>query len=157
LQKQTRQLTIKIENHFHFLKVPMANKNRIHNRNYIMRIAQEFSTPFTAKDIANKIEQDGNHLGVTTIYRTLNEFVDSGLLRKSLGENNTATFIHLKECPNDDHVYLECLGCHKIFHIDCHHFSGLRRHISRQHHFDITNFQATIPGYCTECEKHHEK
>lgn len=135
----------------------MANKNRILNRSYVMQVAQSFSIPFTAKDIATKIDQDGNHLGVTTIYRILNEFVNDGLLRKTLGENNTATFLHLENCSNDSHVYLECLGCHKIIHVDCRRFGGLRHHISRKHHFDISNFQMTIPGYCAKCQGYHEK
>ena len=63
----------------------MANKNRILNRNYVMQIAQSFSTPFTAKDVVTKIDEEGNHLGVTTVYRILNEFVNDGLLRKNLG------------------------------------------------------------------------
>lgn len=133
----------------------MANKNRILNRSYIMQIAQSFSTPFTAKDIVEKIDADGNHLGVTTIYRTLNEFVNDGLLRKTLGENGSATFIHLDNCPNENHVYLECLGCHRIFHVDCRHFNGFKRHAARKHGFDISSFQMTIPGYCAECQGAH--
>ena len=100
----------------------MANKNRILNRSYVMQMAQSFDTPFTAKDIVEKIESDGNHLGVTTVYRVLNEFVNDGLLRKTLGDNGSATFIHLDNCTNENHVYLECLNCHRIFHVDCRHF-----------------------------------
>ena len=133
----------------------MANQIKYHtlNRDYFLQTAQSFRKPFTAKEIADRLKDNENPMGTSTIYRLLDEFSSDGTLHKTLGPDNTAKFFYLKQCENENHLYLECEKCHHMFHIDCRHLRGLAKHVAKKHYFDITSSNLIIPGICGNCQE----
>ncbi len=133
----------------------MANQIKYNtlNRNYFLQTAQSFHKPFTAKEIADRLKENENPMGTSTIYRLLDEFTSDGVFHKTLGPDNTAKYFCPKQCSNENHLYLECEQCHRMFHIDCRHLHSFAKHIAKKHFFSITNSNLIIPGICSDCQE----
>ena len=133
----------------------MAEKTKYNtlNRNYFLQTVQTFRQSFTAKDVADKLKDNENPMGTSTIYRFLDEFTSDGTLRKALGEDNTARYFYFKPCENENHFYLECEKCHSLIHLDCKHLRGFSKHLTKKHSFQISNCSLIIAGICADCAK----
>lgn len=131
----------------------MINRYHSLNRDYFIQTAQSFREPFTAKEIFNRLRENENPMGTSTIYRLLDEFSSDGTLRKTLGPDNTAKYFYIKPCQNENHFYLECEKCHHMYHIDCHHLRNFAKHLAKKHLFTVTNANLTITGICEQCQE----
>ncbi len=127
------------------------------NRDTILSLAKSYDTPFTVKDLEEKLDAQNKHLGVSTIYRILDEYESIGLVKKSLGENNTANYRYIEPCEADNHCYLECISCHKIHHLDCKQINSLSKHLNKEHDFKLITSNLTIKGLCSNCKRLDEK
>jgi len=83
-----------------------------------------------------------------TVYRTLAEFVDAGLLRK-FELNGRAVYEHDYGYPAHDHLY--CKQCQKLFEFESEELVDLRNRVAQQHHFRVTGHRLTIYGICEAC------
>ena len=139
-------------------KEPMSSRTKYHtiNRDYFLQTAQSFHKPFTAKEIAARLVENENPMGISTIYRLLDDFSAKGVLHKSLASDNTACYFYMKPCKNENHFYLECSKCHYMYHLDCRHLRGFSKHIAKKHLFKITNYNLIINGICEKCQEEAE-
>ena len=133
--------------------MPRHTKYHTINRSYFLQTAQSFRRPFTAKDIAEKLEKNENPLGTSTIYRLLDEFSSDGTLRKGLAADNSTSYFYMKPCKNENHFYLECNRCKRMFHVDCRHLRSFSKHIAKKHFFQVSGFELVINGVCANCQK----
>lgn len=125
------------------------------NRGYFIQTVQSFRKPFTAKEIADKLKENENPMGTSTIYRLLDEFSADGTLHKTLGPDNTAKYFYMKPCESENHLYLECEHCHRMFHIDCRHLRGFSKHLAKKHSFEVSNARLIVTGTCSACQGKH--
>ena len=130
-----------------------ASRNHNLNRDYFLQIAESLHRPFTAKEIAKIFVENENPMSASTIYRLLEEFSSSGILHKILGDNNTTRYIYLRPCSDENHLYLECERCHRIFHLDCTHLQRFKYHLAKKHSFIVLNHRLIIPGICAQCQE----
>ncbi len=123
------------------------------NRDIILSLVKSYEEPFTVKDLENKLLEQNKHLGISTIYRILDEYESAGFLKKSLGENNTANYRYIEPCNAKNHCYLECISCHKIHHLDCKQINSLSRHLNKKHDFELITSSLVIKGLCPNCRR----
>ncbi len=83
-----------------------------------------------------------------TVYRTLAEFVDAGLLRK-FELNGRAVYEHDYGYPAHDHLY--CKQCQKLFEFESEELVELRNRVAQEHHFRVTGHRLTVYGICETC------
>jgi Fur family ferric uptake transcriptional regulator len=83
-----------------------------------------------------------------TVYRTLSEFVDAGLLRKFELEGRSV-YEHDYGYPQHDHLY--CEQCQKLFEFQSDELLELRDQVGRQNKFRVTGHRLIINGICEEC------
>ena len=83
-----------------------------------------------------------------TVYRTLAEFVDAGLLRK-FELNGRAVYEHDYGYPAHDHLY--CKQCQKLFEFESEELVELRNRVAGDHRFRVTGHRLTIYGICETC------
>jgi Fur family transcriptional regulator, ferric uptake regulator len=90
-----------------------------------------------------------------TIYRTLNELVEAGLLRKmTLGSR--AVYEHDYGYPQHDHLY--CQICDKLIEFSSEELQELRDAVGREHNFRVTGHRLIITGVCQDCgRKRHRR
>ncbi|HEX5471774.1 MAG TPA: transcriptional repressor [Lacipirellulaceae bacterium] len=85
-----------------------------------------------------------------TVYRTLNELVEAGLLRKmTLG--NRAVYEHDYGYPQHDHLY--CQICDKLIEFSSEELQNIRDAVAREHNFRVTGHRLIISGICHECSR----
>ena len=93
--------------------------------------------------------QEG-HVSRPTVYRTLGEFVDAGLLRKFV-LNGRAVYEHDYGYPQHDHFH--CTECNRLFEFTSDALIALRDEVAREHRFRVVGHRFIISGTCEECLK----
>ena len=90
----------------------------------------------------------GGHVSRPTVYRTLGELVDAGLLRKFV-LNGRAVYEHDYGYPQHDHFH--CTECNRLFEFENEKLQLLRDELAREHHFRVVGHRLIITGVCEEC------
>ena len=85
-----------------------------------------------------------------TVYRTLAEFVDAGLLRK-FELDGRAVYEHEYGYPQHDHLY--CTRCHRLFEFKSEELAVLCARVAEEHHFRAAGHRFLIHGVCERCAK----
>lgn len=103
---------------------------------------------FTIKELYERLH---GVVGLTTIYRLIDEMVKRQELNKVIADCNVAYYQYLKKCNEENHFYLKCFECKEMIHVDCDCIKELTNHISKKHYFIIDNNQIVMNGLCCKC------
>lgn len=85
-----------------------------------------------------------------TVYRTLAELVDSGLLRK-MDLRGRSVYEHDYGYPQHDHLY--CQKCEKLIEFSSDEVKSIREAVAKEHQFRVTGHRWIIYGICAECQR----
>jgi len=104
-------------------------------------------------DVDQLIEQlpgkgQAGYVSRPTIYRTLAEFVDAGLLRK-IELDGRSVFEHDYGYPQHDHLY--CSQCQQLIEFKNDDMEGIRQRVAEQHGFQVVSHRLIITGVCQLC------
>ena len=106
----------------------------------------------TVDMIAEKLNESGNNVGITTIYRCLERLVGENKVHKfSAQAGQSACYSIISDELCHEHFHLKCTSCGRLIHIDCGHFEELTEHIKKAHSFKIDNFKSVLYGVCEDC------
>ena len=106
-----------------------------------------------ANDILNRLNDQGNDVNITTIYRYLDKLTESGEVMKYTAENGTrAVFQYVGEKQHcEEHLHLQCVRCGAILHLDCDFMDEISEHVMNEHGFRIQCRNSIIYGECSRC------
>jgi Fur family transcriptional regulator, ferric uptake regulator len=93
---------------------------------------------------------EAGYVSRPTVYRTLVEFVDAGLLRK-FELNGRAVYEHDYGYPQHDHLY--CTHCQKLYEFKSDELVALRNRVAEDHAFRVSGHRFIVYGLCAECIK----
>jgi Fur family ferric uptake transcriptional regulator len=104
---------------------------------------------FDADTLIQQLPRKGEagYVSRPTVYRTLNEFVDAGLLRK-FELDGRAVFEHDYGYPKHDHLY--CERSHKLIEFQSPELIELIQKIAHEHDFQVTSHRLIIQGVSRE-------
>jgi Fur family ferric uptake transcriptional regulator len=107
---------------------------------------------FDADQLIDQLPRKGtaNYVSRPTVYRTLKEFVDAGLLR-SFELNGRSVYEHDYGYPPHDHLH--CEECQRLIEFQSEALIQLRDLVARQHRFRVRSHRLTISGICDQCAK----
>ena len=107
---------------------------------------------FDADTLIDQLPSKGEegYVSRPTVYRTLNEFVDAGLLRK-FELDGRAVFEHDYGYPEHDHLY--CSQCEQLFEFQSDELAEIRDKVARDHRFQASSHRFIITGVCETCRK----
>jgi Fur family ferric uptake transcriptional regulator len=97
-------------------------------------------------DLARK--PAGRKVSRPTVYRTLSEMVEAGLLRKML-LGSRAVYEHDYGYPQHDHLH--CTQCNKLIEFSSEEILQLREAVAREHQFRVTGHRFIVSGICSDC------
>ncbi len=85
-----------------------------------------------------------------TVYRTLRELVNAGLLREmTLG--GRAVYEHDYGYPQHDHLH--CEKCGRLIEFSSDAVKEIRAAVAREHRFRVTHHRFIVSGVCADCSR----
>ncbi|MBX3422878.1 MAG: transcriptional repressor [Pirellulaceae bacterium] len=121
-------------------------------RRYLVEQVFQRHEHFDADQLMEQLPKRGqpNYVSRPTVYRTLKEFVDAGLLRR-FELNGRSVYEHDYGYPEHDHLY--CTGCHRLIEFQTPQLVQLRDEIARSHRFRVRSHRLIIQGVCENCSQ----
>ncbi|MBX3426679.1 MAG: transcriptional repressor [Pirellulales bacterium] len=102
----------------------------------------------------SRLERD-ERISRPTVYRTLNELVEAGLLRR-FNLRGRAVYEHDYGYPQHDHLH--CTICDELIEFKIDELRPLREAVAAEHGFRVTGHRLIITGVCKECaSKRHRR
>ena len=111
---------------------------------------------FDADELMDRLPSKGepNYVSSATVYRTLREFVDAGLL-KSFQLDGRTVYDFDYGYPQHDHLY--CTVCRKLIEFQSEELLQLRDKVAAQEGFRVRSHRFIIQGICRDCTKNRRK
>ena len=106
----------------------------------------------TAMDLMQMLRQEGQTVGLSTVYRQLEKLVAQGQVHKLLTAEG-ACYPYCDKTVHRDCFLLQCEGCGAIFHMDCSHLGELYGHLLESHGFAINPRRTMFYGLCGKCRE----
>lgn len=130
------------------------HKRRTPERFAILECAMRMSEHFTIETFHDRLEYEGFHVSIATIYSTLELLVDCGLVRRHRFGSDSARYERTTGSSN--HHHLVCLRCGKVKEV---RDASLSREISARRYpgFLPSYFSLNIYGICRACQKRERK
>ena len=129
-------------------------KYKTKQRDDLLSIIKEFNDEHvTAEELYNVIVEKKFDISKATLYRTLESFVNEGVLKKIIIDNkSSACYQYCDHCEEDaSHFHLMCEKCGKLIHLECDEVNELIEHVSEEHDFDINSSKVVLYGLCDNC------
>lgn len=121
-------------------------------RRAIVRVLLEEDTHLTADQILMRVRQQLPSISLATIYNTLHELVEVGLVQEldlGLGLEERRYDVAV-----DKHDHIVCISCGRIE--DVTRRNGLKPRLGEAHNFQIVDRRVTYLGFCEDCASDSE-
>ena len=93
-------------------------------------------------------KNESGYVSRATVFRTLTELVEAGLLRK-MNLRGRAVFEHDYGYPQHDHLH--CTQCDRLIEFQSDDLRKIREAVAGEHHFRVTGHRLIISGICEDC------
>jgi len=129
-------------------------------RTVITDILSQTEAHLSAEDVYVKALKINPSIGLTTVYRTLDLFVQTGIVQKfDFGDGKARYELTKNPQKKEHHHHLVCMHCKTI--IDYSDFmkeelmlmEKTERELSKKYHFKILNHTIDFYGICEKCQK----
>lgn len=114
----------------------------------------------TVSQIASYLKEQGESVGLTTIYRHLDKFQKEGIVQKIVLDGNSgACYQYIGNTVAEENQFLlKCEDCGGLMNMDCGHMAELYTHVLQEHHFNVNPHRTMFYGTCENClEKEQQK
>jgi len=104
----------------------------------------------SAEDIYQALRDEGEEVGLATVYRVLTQFEAAGLVTRHHFEGGQAVF-ELNREGHHDHIV--CIGCGKVEEFVDEIIEAQQAKIADSKGYEITDHSLILYGKCPECQK----
>lgn len=105
---------------------------------------------FSAEDIYKALLDEGEDVGIATIYRVLTQFESAGLVTRHHFEGGISVF-ELDHGEHHDHIL--CIKCGKVEEFVDNVIEQRQKVIAEEAGFSMTDHSLNIYGVCSDCQK----
>lgn len=120
-------------------------------RQAIIRILSDKKNKhLTAEDIHRALSEQGQKLGIATVYRNLVILEKLGVVNKLDLGGGRSRYEFISN-PNLFHYHLVCLNCGDIVEVEDLAFYQVIKQTAEQQGFEINQVGLTVIGYCQNC------
>ncbi|MDD7403320.1 MAG: transcriptional repressor [Butyribacter sp.] len=106
----------------------------------------------TVGQIAEYLKEQGESVGLTTIYRHMDRFLKEGIVQKIVLDGNSgACYQYIGSEDEANQFLLKCEDCGSIMNMDCGHMQELYSHVLEEHHFNVNPHRTMFYGVCENC------
>ena len=104
----------------------------------------------SAEDIYQALRDEGEEVGLATVYRVLTQFEAAGLVTRHHFEGGQAVF-ELNREGHHDHIV--CVGCGKVEEFVDDIIEQQQAKIAENKGYEITDHSLILYGKCPDCQK----
>lgn len=130
---------------------------RTKQREYILSILrQQAGQHVTVAALVRELQDRGTPVGTATVYRTLEQLVEEGSVRKYVLDGKCGAcyqYMDVSEKSCQEHFHLKCTECGKLFHVSCAYLNQIGAHLLESHGFVIDHTKTVLYGVCASCGK----
>lgn len=103
----------------------------------------------SAQDIHASLLADGRKVGLTTVYRTLQQLNNQGMVDTLQDDSGEMLY---RSCTSDHHHHhLVCTSCRRTVEIDGGPVEAWASRVAGEHGFTLTGHTADVFGLCPDC------
>ncbi len=102
----------------------------------------------TAENVYRALLDDGEEIGLATVYRVLTQFESAGLVERHHFEGGQAVF-ELSEKGHHDHMV--CVVCGRVEEFYDDIIEERQREIADRMGYEVTEHNLTLYGKCRDC------
>lgn len=110
---------------------------------------------FTAGEVCEHFNKDGEKMGAATVYRQLERMVDEGIVNKyTIDGASPACFEYIGSgIHSADEVcyHCKCEKCGALIHLHCDELNEIKEHLRSSHDFFLDTKRTVFYGLCSEC------
>ena len=129
---------------------PKIGQRNTRQRRAVADILDGITTFSSAQDIHHELTKKGEKVGLTTVYRTLQQMAEIGAIDTLHDETGETLY---RSCAMDDHHHhLVCTNCRKTVEIDGGPVEDWAKEIAAKHCFQKSGHTAEIFGLCPRCK-----
>jgi len=103
----------------------------------------------SAEDIYRALLDDGEEIGLATVYRVLTQFETAGLVERHHFESGQAVF-ELNEKGHHDHIV--CVSCGKVEEFYDEMIEARQKEVAAEKGYEVTDHSLTLYGKCPNCK-----
>ena len=104
----------------------------------------------SAEDIYRALRDDGEDIGLATVYRVLTQFESAGLVDRHHFESGQAVF-ELNEQGHHDHIV--CVSCGKVEEFYDELIESRQKEVALDKGYEVTDHSLILYGKCPICQK----
>ena len=127
---------------------PVHGLRSTRQRTAVARLLDDIDDFRSAQEIHEKLRRNGEGIGLTTVYRTLQTLADAGeidMLRTSTGE---AVY---RRCSAHHHHHLVCRDCGHTVEVEGPAVELWAEKVADEHNFTNIDHTVEISGTCPNC------
>lgn len=130
------------------------NLKKTKQRLAVFNILNNSDVPLTVSEIYQQILHEYEYMNYSTVYRTVNAFVNAGVVVSSMLPNSDEAVFEIK--TEDHRHYAICLNCRKEIPLkSCPVISDINE--LETENFTVTGHSVALYGYCRDCRKKMKK
>jgi Fur family ferric uptake transcriptional regulator len=120
-------------------------------RDRVAEIVLTSDDHLSVEQIRRRLQQHGDHVGLATIYRTLDLLLESGLVR---GQDFGQGFRRFEPVPGQaDHEHLICVRCGRVTEFANERLERMLPIIADEYGFQPERHRVEVYGVCRECQR----
>lgn len=130
------------------------SKRLTHERDIIVREIFSDHEHFDCDDIVARLDKprDGRHrVSRATVYRTVSQLEEAGLIRKVARANDREVYEHDYGYPQHDHFI--CQKCNRLIEFRNEKISAILEEVALEMGFRMTSHRLEAHGICAECAR----
>jgi len=106
---------------------------------------------FDAEQLVQRLAQrkDSKRVSRSTIYRSITQLEEAGLIRKVARQDNREVYEHDYGYPQHDHLI--CKKCSELIEFHNEEISKLLNQVAREHGFRMEGHRLEVYGLCDQC------
>jgi len=102
----------------------------------------------SAEDVYKLLLENGEEIGLATVYRVLTQFEDAGLVARHHFEGGHSVF---ELSPDQHHDHIVCVKCGKVEEFNDVEIERRQKMIAESLGFELTDHDLNMYGLCAVC------
>lgn len=104
----------------------------------------------SAEDVYKTLLEDGEEIGLATVYRVLTQFESAGLVKRHHFEGGNSIF-ELNRGDHHDHIL--CVRCGKVDEFVSEEIERLQKQVAVERGYKLSDHCLYLYGVCADCQE----